>query len=509
MSKIKYEIGGKADVKPIKETASSLDSLGATGSGVQSVMVGMQNAVDGNTSAVFNLARGFKYLWEVLKKGKTANIWLLAITVAVTALMWAFNKYTKKQAEAAKAAKEAQEKFVNLITRLRELRKVTREALTLDAYNKQLDGLSKHFQDAADKAKVLADNAAALRQVQLQQQLAAVDADTAGRQTGDPASDAAVNLAADRRRQELQTAAELADLEARRADLADQRARAEQQIKYFEGARKTSQTQIQRSVGRVQTAESDVAAARAGDPEKHIEAVKALDAQRAAHQKLIEAEAARQKVIDVTVAAQREVLAQLVAENSILDENVKLVDAQRKAREAELALRQKQLAASDTDTKRQAQIADLKKKSAALQKAADAQAEAAAARIAQLREVEAEAGEAYAEGRKQITDPAYARQQRIAERDKARDERAWNNKVSRAQRAAARAQRVASRPASRGGRITKDTRDILVAARNQRLAGAAGKAAGSLEEQMAADTKSSAASLKNIESKIEQLLTTS
>jgi len=498
MAKIKYDIGGKADVKPIQQTAGAIDTLATTSTGIQDTFMGLEAASRGSTTALFNLARGFKGLWASIKAGQMAVPWMLAISVAVMAVSKAWQWYKGKQEEATKAAEEAQEKFLRLIARLRELRKVTREALTIDAYNKQLDGLSKHFQDAADKAKLLADNAAALRQVQLQQQLAAVDSDTASRQTGDPAADAAVNLAADRRRQELQTAAELADLEARRADLADQRARAEQQIKYFEGARKTSQTQIQRSASRVQAAESDVAAARAGDPEKHIEAVKALKAQRAEHQKLIEAEAARQKVIDVTVAAQREVLAQLVAENSILDENVKLVDAQRKAREAELALRQKQLAASETDTKRQAQIADLKKKSAAAQKAADAQAEASAARIAQLREIEAKAGAAYAEGRKQITDPAYARSKRMAEREQARDERTWENTVSRAQRAAAR-----------GGRITQDTRDILDAARNQRLAGAAGKAAGSLEDQMAAATKSSAASLKNIEDKIEHLLTTS
>lgn len=497
MPQIKYQISGSANTAPIAQTAGAIDTLATTSTGVQDAFMGLEAASRGSTTAIFSLARGVKGLIASIKAGQMAVPWMLAISVAIMAVTKAWDWYKGRQEAASKAAQEAQDKFVNLIQRLRELRKVTQEALTLDSYNKQLEGLSKHFQDAAEKAKRLADNAAALRQVKVQQQLAAVDAETAGKLTGNAANDAAVNLAADRRRQEIQVAAELADLEARRAELADQRARAEQQIKYFEGARKTAQAQIQRSAGRVQAAEQNLVSAR-GNIDEQEKAKKALDAQRAEHQKLVEAEAARQKVIDATVAAQRDVLNQLVAENGILDENVKLVEAQRKAREAELALREKQLTAAEGDRARQAQIADLKKKQAEAQKAADAQAEASAARIAKLRDIEAKAGEAYAEGRKKITDPAYARQQRMEEREKARDERQWNAKVARAERAAAR-----------GGPLTKDTKDILEAARNQKLAAAAGKTAQTLEQKMAQDMTESKTSLKNIEQKIEKLLTMS
>lgn len=508
MPDIKYQIKGTAQTGPISATARAMDNLASSSSGIQDTMMGLQAASQGSSTAIFSLARGVKGLWMAFQAGSKLVPILAAIGAAIWVVSKAWSWYIGRQDEASKASDEAAKKTDAFIARLRQLRAAQAE-ITWDAQIKSLQSLAGAYDRAAKSAEGLAASQAEARSIAASKEESEITARYSREmRTAAPEDEAGINANMQRELAVARYAAQYRELRAQSAGTDETIAGRKAWSNELVAQRMSVETgmPVRESAGRIAGLQSQLAGAR-GQPEKYEAISKELQAARNHHVKLL---ALQQQQIQSIRQQEDDTKTQI----KLLEEKKKRIAESLGALEAEalanneiLSLEQKR-AAVQAAQKNAADLAAQRKKwldeeVEGLKKIAEQEKETAAARhaadaekLAALQELQTKTKAAADEARRRVMDPQYRRDQDNAARSQSREDRIFEQRYQRALRAE-----------SRGGRLTKDTRDMLAAGRARETASNVKNAAYNLEQQMAADMGESKAYLKTIDERIEKVLT--
>lgn len=508
MAEIKYQIKGTANTGPISTTAKALDTLSTSSSGVQDTMMGLQAASQGSVTAMFSLARGAKALWLAFQAGSKMVPILTAIAAAVWVVSRAWSFFSDRQTAATAAADEAAKKTDAFIARLRQLRNVQAE-IAWDAQVKSLQKLAGAYDRAAKAAEGLAASQAEARTIAASKEESEITARyTREMRTAAPEDEAGIAANMQRELAAARYAAQYRELQAQSAGVDESIAGRKDWGNTLVASRLGVEAglPVRESSNRIAGLQSQLAGAR-GQPGKYEAISKELQTARNHHVKLLDLQQQQIQSIRQQEDETKTQIGLLEEKKKRISESLAALEAEALANNEILSLEQKR-ATIQAEQKNAADIAAARKKALdeeveGLKKVAEQEKETAAARraadaekLAALQELQTKTKTAADEARRRVMDPQYRRDQDNAARSKSREDRIFEQRYQRA-----------LRTETRGGRLTKDTRDMLAAGRARDTASNVQNAAFALEQQMAADMGASKAYLKTIDERIEKVLT--
>ena len=511
MAEITYKISGTANTAPIITAQNALNAVADSGAGVQDTMMGLQAASTGSATGVFYLAKSVRALWTTFKAGQMAVPILAAAAAAIWAISKAWSWYKGRQDEATKATSEAAQKTDAFIQRLRQLRTAQND-ITWNAQIKSLNDLASAYANAQKSADALTASQAEARSIAGAKEVSDVQADYTRRmrKATSPEDEAQIKANMQREMAAADYAAKYKEFQAQAALTGEAQTAKKQQRNALVAQQIIAEqgTPVKKSSAKISGLESTLSGMRdqfGSDKYKAVcdELVKARDH----HVKLIEQQHKQLDSVNKQLAASKAEIMLLGEKDRRIKESLAALAAEAAAKSEILSLEEKHAAiqrsqadAQKIQQARQKSIADAEKKSAqelATKKAAAAAAEEASAkRLAGLKEFQAKAQGVADEATRRVMDPAYAHQQKIDAREAAREEKRFESKYQRALRAQAR-----------GGHLTKDTQDILAAGAARNLAGKAEASIAKLTGDTANNTKVIAEKVKELITKLDELLT--